>query len=213
MVILMDEIKLIIARNITDLRRKNNMTQAELAEKLNYSDKAVSKWERGESLPDVTVLKSIADTFRVTVDYLLQPEHHEHEERMRKKNFLDRRKKRNCKIIMWMSILLVWLLATVAFVIVNTVSPNNIWCISPFMFAIPISLILGLIFNSVWFNKRHNFIIISLLMWSVIAVLYFILRWCGIKVLLLFALGIPGQAIIFLWSGMRFSGSKRTKKL
>ena len=213
MVILMDEIKLIIARNITDLRRKNNMTQAELAEKLNYSDKAVSKWERGESLPDVTVLKSIADTFRVTVDYLLQPEHHEQEERMRKKNFLDRRKKRNCKRIMWMSILLVWLLATVACVIGNTVSPNNIWCISPFMFAIPISLILGLIFNSVWFNKRHNFIIISLLMWSVIAVLYFILRWCGIKVLLLFALGIPGQAIIFLWSGMRFSGSKRTKKL
>ena len=84
----MDEIKLIIARNITDLRRKNNMTQAELAEKLNYSDKAVSKWERGESLPDVTVLKCIADTFRVTVDYLLQPEHHEQEERMRKKNFL-----------------------------------------------------------------------------------------------------------------------------
>ena len=65
----MDEIKLIIARNITDLRRKNNMTQAELAERLNYSDKAISKWERGESLPDVTVLKSVADVFRVTVDY------------------------------------------------------------------------------------------------------------------------------------------------
>ena len=68
----MDEIKLIIARNITDLRRKNNMTQAELAERLNYSDKAISKWERGESLPDVTVLKSVADVFRVTVDYLLR---------------------------------------------------------------------------------------------------------------------------------------------
>ena len=161
-----EKLKLQIGANIALYRKRAGLTQAGLAAKLNYSDKAVSKWERGESLPDVTVLKSIADTFRVTVDYLLQPEHHEQEERMRKKNFLDRRKKRNCKIIMWMSILLVWLLATVAFVIVNTVSPNNIWCVSPFMFAIPISLILGLIFNSVWFNKRHNFIITKEQKWK-----------------------------------------------
>lgn len=210
--ILMDEIKLIIAQNIIDLRRKNSMTQADLAEKLNYSDKAISKWERGESLPDITVLKSIADIFRVTVDYLLQPEHHEEEARLRKKNFLEKRKRRNCKIIMWMSILLVCLLATVAFVIINTVSPGNIWCVSPFMFTVPISFILGLVFNSVWFNKRHNFLIISLLMWSVIAVLYSTLLFCGFNIWLLFALGIPGQAIIFLWSGMRFSGNKKNKQ-
>jgi len=207
----MDELKLIIARNITALRRRNNITQLELAEKLNYSDKAVSKWERGESLPDITVLKSIADIFDVTVDYLLKPEHKEEEEKLRKAQFLDKIKRRNCKIIMWMSILLVWLLSTVAFVIVKTVSPKTIWSISPFLFAVPISFILGIIFNSVWFNRRHNFLIVSLLMWSFIAVLYFVLAWCNIHVLLLFALGIPGQAIIFLWSGMRFSGSKKQK--
>ena len=207
----MDQLKLIVAQNITDLRRKNNMTQAELAEKLNYSDKAISKWERGESLPDVTVLKSIADIFHVTIDYLLKPEHHEEEERLRKKNFLDRRKRRNCKIIMWMSILLAWLLATVTFVIINTALPRNIWCVSPFLYAVPISFILGIVFNSVWFNKRHNFAIVSLLMWTVIAALFFTLFWCGIKVYLLFALGIPGQAIIFLWSGMRFSGNKKKR--
>ncbi|MBE7058598.1 MAG: helix-turn-helix domain-containing protein [Ruminococcaceae bacterium] len=211
MVILMDELKLIIARNITALRRRNNITQLELAEKLNYSDKAVSKWERGESLPDITVLKSIADIFDVTVDYLLKPEHREEEEKLRKAQFLDKVKRRNCKIIMWMSILLVWLLSTVAFVIVKTVSPKTIWSISPFLFAVPISFILGIIFNSVWFNRRHNFFIVSLLMWSFIAVLFFVLYWCNIKVFLLFALGIPGQAIIFLWSGMRFAGSKKQK--
>lgn len=211
MVILMDELKLIIARNITALRRRNNITQLELAEKLNYSDKAVSKWERGESLPDITVLKSIADIFDVTVDYLLKPEHKEEEEKLRKTQFLDKIRRRNCKIIMWMSILLVWLLATVAFVIVKTVSPQTIWSISPFLFAVPISFILGIIFNSVWFNRRHNFIIISLLMWSCISALYFVLSWCNIQVLLLFALGVPGQAIIFLWSGMRFSGIKKKK--
>lgn len=207
----MDQLKLVVAQNITDLRRKNNMTQAELAERLNYSDKAISKWERGESLPDVTVLKGIADIFHVTVDYLLKPEHHEEEERLRKRNFLDNRKRRNCKIIMWMSILLVWLIATVVFVIINAVLLRNIWCVSPFLYAVPISFILGLVFNTVWFNRRHNFLIISFLMWTVIAAIFFTLLWCGINVWLLFALGIPGQAIIFLWSGMRYSGNKKNR--
>ena len=69
----MEDIKAIIAENIVLLRRGRGMTQIELAEKLNYSDKAVSKWERGESVPDISVLKQIADIFGVTVDYLITP--------------------------------------------------------------------------------------------------------------------------------------------
>ena len=69
------DLKQTIAKNITALRQGRKMTQIELAEKLNYSDKAISKWERGESIPDVTVLKSIADLFGVTLDYLLQESH------------------------------------------------------------------------------------------------------------------------------------------
>ena len=68
----MVDLKPIIAKNITALRQSHKMTQIELAEKLNYSDKAVSKWERGESIPDVTVLKTIADLFGVSLDYLLE---------------------------------------------------------------------------------------------------------------------------------------------
>jgi transcriptional regulator with XRE-family HTH domain len=71
----MSDLKTIIARNIIELRRKNNMTQLELAEKLNYTDKAVSKWERGESLPDIAVLKTIADMFGVGLDYLVSEDH------------------------------------------------------------------------------------------------------------------------------------------
>ena len=61
----MEDLREIIAKNIADLRREQNLTQAELAARLNYSDKAVSKWERGESMPDITVLKEIADLFSV----------------------------------------------------------------------------------------------------------------------------------------------------
>ena len=59
----MEDIKPIIAKNITALRQGAKLTQIELAERLNYSDKAVSKWERAESIPDITVLKTIADMF------------------------------------------------------------------------------------------------------------------------------------------------------
>ena len=68
----MKDIKPIIAVNLSNLRKEKGLTQAELAEKLLYSDKSVSKWERAESVPDIYVLNSIAEMFGVTVDYLLQ---------------------------------------------------------------------------------------------------------------------------------------------
>ena len=71
----MSEIKPIIAKNIASLRTSAGLTQLELAEKLNYSDKAVSKWERGESTPDVAVLTHIADLFGVPLDYLVREDH------------------------------------------------------------------------------------------------------------------------------------------
>ena len=61
----------IIAENIVTLRKNAGLTQAELAERLNYSDKAISKWERAEAVPDVLVLAQLAELFGVTVDYFL----------------------------------------------------------------------------------------------------------------------------------------------
>lgn len=69
---IMEEVKNIVAKNIYELRKKNNMTQLELAEKLNYSDKTVSKWEKGENSPDITVLVEIANIFGVSLDYLVK---------------------------------------------------------------------------------------------------------------------------------------------
>ena len=68
----MDELRSIFAENVAALRRAAGMTQLQMAERLNYSDKAISKWERGESIPDVAMLKAVADLFSVPVDYLLE---------------------------------------------------------------------------------------------------------------------------------------------
>ena len=69
----MEDLKKIIAKNITDLRTAKGITQLELAEKLMYSDKNISKWERAEAVPDVVVLKTLADMYGITVnDFLVE---------------------------------------------------------------------------------------------------------------------------------------------
>ena len=67
----LSELKLIFASNLIRLRTQSGMKQAELGAQLNYSDKSVSKWERGEAIPDAWVLTRLAEIFDVTVDYLL----------------------------------------------------------------------------------------------------------------------------------------------
>ena len=110
----MNDIKTIVAHNIAELRKASNMTQLELAEKLNYSDKAVSKWEHGDSIPDVTVLLEIADLFGVTLDFLVREVHTIEEI---KKRFVKPRKYSR-RVITLLSILCVWFLAVVSFIFV-----------------------------------------------------------------------------------------------
>lgn len=203
----MDDIKKTVADNITFLRKKNGLTQIDLAEKLNYSDKAVSKWERGESLPDVCMLKQIADMFGVTLDYLVSgndpsesPASAPSEEA---ENAARTRHIKNRAFITLMSVLLVWLLATVFFITVRTScrTLRNPWL--SFVIAIPVSCIVWLVLNSVWFNSRRNFLIISILMWSLLTAVFLTLLSCGFNFWMLFLLGIPGQIIIIMWSGIR----------
>ena len=195
----MENIKQIVAKNITELRKAAGMTQLELAERLNYSDKAISKWERGDSLPDVSVLKQVADLFRVTVDYLLTDVHQQQEARV----VYSGRELRNRRIIMGISVILVWLAAAIAFVVVDIVMGTNArnWII--FLYAVPSSLVVLLVFNSLWFNSRWNFLIISCLMWVVLAGLHIGVLLLGYNVWIIYILGIPGQAIILLWSGLK----------
>ena len=197
----MYNLKPIISHNIAQLRISHEMTQLELAEKLNYSDKAVSKWERGESIPDVTVLKEIADLFSVTVDYLLCAEHNDAAPEPKP---VVTQKKHNHGFITGMCIVLVWLIAAMAFVVLDATSFKLSTRLLPFLYAIPATFVLWLVLNSVWFNKRRNFFIISLLMWSVLGVLFIsFFYFLKVKIPFLFILGIPGQAIILLWSRIK----------
>lgn len=193
----MEEMKLAIAKNIAALRQASRMTQLELAEKLNYSDKAISKWERGESIPDVLVLKSIADMFGVSLDYLLEADH---EEKPRPSQESPGYLHRNRKVTTTLSVLLVWFVATLAYVVMDLVIQQSVFKWIPFAYAVPVSMIVWLVFNSIWFNQRMNYYIISFLMWSGIACIVLTVAACGFWPWKLFYLGVFGQIAIVLWS-------------
>lgn len=192
----MENLKRIIAKNLSELRRAASMTQIELAQKLNYSDKAVSKWERGESVPDVAVLKQIADLFGVSVDYLLVEDHTS----LPRENMPTSRSHRR-GVITLLSVALVWLLATAAFVCIGIAAPSvrREWLL--FLYAVPVSAVVLLVFNTLWGRLRRNYAIVSVLVWSVLLASY--LTYPRGMMWMLLLLGIPAQVIIWLWSHLK----------
>ena len=197
----MEDLKQIIAKNISELRKEKGLTQFELAEQLHYSDKAISKWERAESLPEITVLKELADIFEVKVDYLLQQEHEKKDDNFKQ---MSKRNTRNRKLITCISIMLVWFVATLAFVNVDIIFDPSFIHYMFYIYAVPASIIVWLVFNTLWFNKRLNFFIISTLIWSVLASLFLtIMLTLNFNIWLIFLIGIPGQIIVLLWAGIK----------
>lgn len=201
----MQDTKGIVAKNIAALRQSREMTQMELADKLNYSDKAISKWERGESLPDIAVLIKVADLFEVSLDYLVRPDHDSQHIRAKRAS---RRRKKNRGFITGMCVVLVWLLAMLVFIVLDNVALKAWSPFLPFLYAVPCTLVVWLIFNSLWFNPRRNFLIISLLMWSVLSAVFITLWLAGFTVWTIFALGVPGQIIVLLWSKLRYKSEE-----
>ena len=101
-----------------------------------------------------------------------------------------------------MSILLVWMAAMVMVIVFQTVSANHLFHWFVFACAVCASLILWLVMNSIWFNRRRNYLIVSVLMWTMLVASHITLLMWGINVWLIYLLGIPAQVIIFLWSGV-----------
>lgn len=195
----MEDLKSIIAKNITNLRQTAKLTQIELAEKLNYSDKAISKWERAESMPDITVLKAIADLFGVPLDYLVRENNEMAAEKKPEVNVV-----RNRRVITTLSILIVWFVATLAFALLDMMVPTFLMRYLIFAYAVPISLIVWLVFNSIWFDLRWNYWIISFMMWSTLVNVVLTLYTFRIGSWQLLLLGVPGQIAIFLWSKLQY---------
>ena len=198
-----EKLKYQLGANIANFRKQNGLTQAGLAEKLNYSDKAVSKWERGESMPDVLTLVQLAELFEVSVDEILAdpdalPANTGKVEQvmgMAVEKALKR--KADKRSILGLTSILVWFLALLTFVILFTLDVPNSWM--GFVYAIPVDAIACLSLRSAWKDYRRNLPLVSVIMWGSVLSLYMsLLMFAGLHIWMLFLLGIPGQAAIFL---------------
>ncbi len=192
----MENVKNIVAKNITELRLINNMTQLELAARLNYSDKTISKWERAESSPDISVLVEIADLFGVTLDYLVKSENIDEAVKENKQ----KETRYNRRIISYISESAAWIIAVFAFIITSLIIGRTSFQWLYFVYALPVVLIIKLVFNSIWFNPRHNYFIISTLIWSILATIHITFLYFNIDVSIIYLLGVAGQIIVVLWS-------------
>jgi len=193
-----------IGVNIATYRKSAGLTQAGLAEKLNYSDKAVSKWERGESIPDVVTLIAIAQQLQVSVEDLLAdpnalPENPGKVEQVMGK-VVERalKRKANKRIILNLSSILVWFVALLIYVILSSIGIEKSWL--AFFFALPADSIVRLSLRSAWRDFRYNWLYISIIVWGCLLSIYMtLLILCGINIWRIFLLGVPGQAAILFW--------------
>ena len=192
----MKELREIIGQNLTELRKQKGYTQISLAEKLNYSDKAISKWEKGTSLPSIDVLLDLANLYGVTLDYLVK----EGDSKEKKLLKNDNVKRRNHILITLLSSILVWIVATTLYVFtyIPTKEPS-LWTI--FLWAVPVNAIVLSVFNGIWGKRKFLAIPVLLLIWSLLASIHLqvLMVLPEVNLWLIYLLGIPLSIATLLW--------------
>ena len=204
-----NEINRKIADNLIRFRKAAGYTQAELAEKINYSDKSVSKWESGNGIPDVYTLMQLAELYGVTLNDFVGDETDSKTEKVVTDEALKAKERKKINglrlLIMLLSSGIVWLVATCFFVMMKIWLPGGEWKIG-FVYAVMANAIVLIVFSGIWRYRWLNFISVSVLIWISIACLYITLctvlvsqgkNTDGLK--LLFAIGAPLQVLEILW--------------
>lgn len=202
-----EKLKNQIGTNIALYRKRAGLTQAGLAEKLNYSDKAVSKWERGESIPDVLILMQLAEQFEIGVNDLLEDPNALPEETTRFQHAMEQvsekalKRKANKNIILGLSSILVWFVALFFYVIVSSFDIPYSWL--AFFYAVPANCIVLLSLRSAWHDFRWNRGLISGIMWGALTSIHMtLLTLLSFNMWKIYLLGILGELAIILWFRM-----------
>lgn len=195
-----EKLKKTIAENLVYYRKINNITQAKLAELLSYSDKAVSKWERGDGVPDIYILNKLASIYHITVNDLV----YEHKEK-KPIRFVQ-----NKLVISLLSVGLVWLVAIVFFTLLAIINSNiefigdkwHLWYL--FIYAIPETCIVSLIFSKIWGKRWHRFFEVSGIVWGVGLVVYLQMKSSNVNNAWIFWLICATlEILVILWYCLR----------
>ncbi len=198
----MESIKEIIAKNLVELRRAKKYTQQDLARELNYSDKAISRWEHAETLPDIETLCKICDLYGVKFEYLLQ------KEQPKKNNpYVIKTDIVNKIIILLIALASLWLSFITAYIYNNIILGTNKWQF--FIWALPLSAILCLVCNAFFFqSKLFNIIAASALCWTALLTIY--IELLEHNIWMLFILGVPLQILVLLTAALKSKNEQST---
>ena len=182
----MENVNGVIANNLVNLRKRSGLTQLQLAEKLNYSDKAISRWEKGEALPNIGVLLSLAEFYGVKIQDIVYPQ-----------KVVEPKKSKNRlrALMVLLSSTLVWLIATIVYVVLSYIEGiQNEWF--SFIIALPVFFLVITIFFAVWKNNLLASIFASLLVWSFILMISLVLE--EYQIWMVYIIGLPLQIVIVL---------------
>lgn len=186
----MENIKQIITDNLISLRKAHNLTQQDVANYLNYTDKAVSRWETGESLPDISILQKLAEYYGVDFNYLIST----HSEPITP----EAPSASHIKVAIFLLFAVCcFTLATIAYVYSIVINNSYYWV--AFIWALPASFFIGFLLSSRWWNRVLTAAFLSASVWSLILSIYLqLIFWQTTDVWALFLLGVPIQLIIIL---------------
>ena len=187
----------LLAKNLAYYRKASGLTQLELADKFNYSDKSVSKWERGEGFPDIFVLKSLADFYGITVDDFYQSEH--------KAVKVSQNKKRKQTYLKLLSIGINWLMTVLTFFLLNTLlsrfapdAPFESWL--TFIYGTLTTGIILLVWEFIYHNRFLRMIAASIIIWTAALSLFLtFLVVMNLPLPLLFIVAIPLEVLEIIW--------------
>lgn len=184
----MKNTKEIIQQNLIALRKQNGLTQLELATKINYSDKAISRWEKGEVMPSVDILESLANVYGVQIAYFFE----EHQDEVSKEINL---KTKNIYVAITLSmVLVVWTIAVILFFMLKEYQGKYYFMI--FVWSVP-ATVYAIRFNIFrWFQDKYYILINTLCLWSTFVAIYF--QWINLNIWQIFLMGIPMQLLIIL---------------
>lgn len=183
----MRNLREIIPHNIATLRKEMGLTQIDLAKKVNYSDKAVSRWEKGEVLPDIETLQQIAKTLGVPLEYLFEQHAQVGTKTRSRPSFHE-------TLFQFLLVCVIWTVITILFVYLQLFHGISYWQV--FMWGIPITAFFCLFYNRKWKNKSINFALRTVFTWTLLAAIY--VQFLSQNLWLIFIIGVPIQAAIFV---------------
>lgn len=190
----MKDLHPIIAENLAVLRKASGLTQAQLAERLGYSDKAVSRWEKGDTLPDINVLYELCDFYGIGMDALLEKGGGADQKPVKPRGSIQ-----YTTVVCALAIAIVWLIATVLFVYLHTENGFNFWQV--FVWAVPLSCLVVLYMNRRFQSRILQFVAVTVFVWTFLTAVY--LQLIAHNIWLVFIIGVPVQVICILWFVMK----------